>query len=134
MNKIFLVGRLARDPEIRYTGGEDSKAVAKYILAVPRIRKAEENSTTDYFRCSVFNKGAEFAEKYLVKGMKVLVTGKVHFGNYTNKEGQKVYTTDVIVDDQELCESKNAFNEVISLIEDGFRPLTEEEGKDLPFK
>ena len=139
MNKIFLVGRLVRDPEIRYTGGDDSKAIAKYTLAVPRVKKTDDSSKTDYFRCSVFGKGAEFAEKYLVKGMKLLVTGRVHFGSYTNKEGQTVYTTDVLVDDQEMCESKNAFNELVAAIErpaykGDFSELSKEEEENLPFK
>lgn len=101
MNKSFLIGRLTADPDIRQTTGENSTAVARYRLAVDR-----RGEGADFIPCVAFGRGAEFAEKYLKKGMKIAVVGRVQTGSYTNKDGQKVYTTDVIVDEQEFCESK----------------------------
>ena len=108
MNKVILVGRLTRDPEVRYSQGENSTAVARYSLAVDRRFSKNDENSTDFINIVVFGKGAEFAEKYLKKGTKVLVTGRIQTGSYTNKEGQKVYTTDVVAEDQEFAESKNA--------------------------
>ena len=93
MNKVILMGRLTRDPEVRYSQGENSTAIARYTLAVDR-------------RFVAFGRSAEFAEKYFRQGLKVIVTGRIQTGSYTNKEGQKVYTTDVVVEDQEFAESK----------------------------
>ncbi|MBR4581568.1 MAG: single-stranded DNA-binding protein [Lachnospiraceae bacterium] len=108
MNKVILMGRLTRDPEVRYSQGENSTAVARYSLAVDRRFSRNDENSTDFINIVVFGKGAEFAEKYLKKGTKVLVTGRIQTGSYTNKEGQKVYTTDVVAEDQEFAESKNA--------------------------
>lgn len=113
MNTTILMGRLVRDPEIRYTqGGVDSKAIARYTVAVDRRRRsnasADNQPTADFIPCVAFGKSAEFAEKYLKKGMRILVRGSIRTGSYENKDGQKVYTTDVWVDDQEFCESKNS--------------------------
>ena len=106
MNKWLGMGRLTRDPEIR---GEGTSMVARYTLAVDRRFKDNEgNYPTDYINIVVFGKGAEFAEKYLKKGTKVVVTGRIQTGSYTNKDGQKVYTTDIVAEDQEFAESKNA--------------------------
>ena len=109
MNRVILMGRLTRDPEIRYSQGENSTAVARYTLAVDRRfnRNGDEN-TADFIGCVAFGRQAEFAEKYLRKGIKMLVTGRIQTGSYTNKDGVKVYTTDVIVEDHEFAESKNA--------------------------
>ena len=109
MNKVFLMGRLVREPEIRYSTGENATAVGNYTLAVDRgfTRNADEQSA-DFIRCVCFGKGAEFAEKYLHKGTKMVVIGRIQTGSYTNKDGVKVYTTDVIVENQEFAESKNA--------------------------
>lgn len=93
--------------DVRYTGEANDKAVARYILAVDRRYKKDGEQNADFINCTVFGKGAEFAEKYLVKGTEIAVTGRIQTGSYTNKEGQKVYTTDVIVDEQEFAESKN---------------------------
>ena len=108
MNKVILMGRLTRDPNVRYSQGENPTAVARYSLAVDRRFSKNEENSTDFINIVAFGKAGEFAEKYLHKGTKVLVTGRIQTGSYTNKEGQKVYTTDVVAEDQEFCESKNA--------------------------
>ena len=109
MNKVILMGRLTRDPEVRYSQGESATAIARYTLAVDRRfnRNNDENSA-DFIGCVAFGRSAEFAERYLRKGTKVVVTGRIQTGSYTNKDGVKVYTTDVVVEDQEFAESKNA--------------------------
>ena len=111
MNKVILMGRLTRDPDIRYTQGDNSMAVARYTLAVDRRMRrdsADGQQTADFIGCVAFGKSAEFAERYLHQGTKLVVTGRIQTGSYTNKDGQKVYTTDVVVEDQEFAESKNA--------------------------
>lgn len=108
MNKVILMGRLTRDPEIRYAQNENGTAVARYSLAVDRRFKRDGDQDADFIGCVVFGKGAEFAEKYLAKGTKIVITGRIQTGSYTNKEGQKVYTTDVVVEEQEFAESKAA--------------------------
>ena len=107
MNKVILMGRLTRDPEVRYSQGEQVMAVARYILAVDRRGKNQENSA-DFIQCVAFGKAGEFAERYLHKGTKIVLTGRIQTRSYTNKEGQRVYTTDVVAEDQEFAESKNA--------------------------
>jgi single stranded DNA-binding protein (ssb) len=106
MNKVILMGRLTRDPEVRYSSGEGSMAIARYSLAVDRRFKRDGEPTADFINCTVFGKSAEFAEKYFRQGIKIAVTGRIQTGSYTNKEGQRVYTTDVIVEEQEFAESK----------------------------
>lgn len=107
MNRVILMGRLTRDPELRYSQGESAMAIARYTLAVNRGHRREQGDNgADFINCVVFRKGAEFAEKYLHQGTKLLVTGRIRTGSYTNKDGQKVYTTDVIVDEQEFAEKK----------------------------
>ena len=108
MNKVILMGRLTRDPEVRYSQGENSTAIARYTLAVDRRfrRNNDGEQTADFIECVAFGRSAEFAEKYFRQGLKVIVTGRIQTGSYTNKEGQKVYTTDVVVEDQEFAESK----------------------------
>ena len=112
MNKVILMGRLTRDPNVRYSAGENATAVARYTLAVDRrfTRRIEENNgqNADFISCVAFGKDAEFAEKYLHQGTKIVVTGRIQTGSYTNRDGQKVYTTDVVVEDQEFAESKSA--------------------------
>ena len=103
MNKVILCGRLTKDPEIRYTQGENAMAVARYSLAVDRRGKEKE---ADFINCVCFGKTGEFAEKYLRKGMKILITGRIQTGSYKNKDGQTVYSTDVVVEEHEFCESK----------------------------
>lgn len=107
MNKVILMGRLTRDPEVRYSAGENSTAVARYTLAVDRrFGRRDGEATADFIGCVAFGRSAEFAEKYFRQGLKVVVTGRIQTGSYTNRDGQKVYTTDVVVEDQEFAESK----------------------------
>jgi single-strand DNA-binding protein len=108
MNKVILVGRLTRDPDVRYTGEGNSMAVARYTLAVDRRFKREGEPTADFINCVAFGKSAEFVDKYLHKGTKMVVSGRIQTGSYTNKDNQKVYTTDVIIEEQEFAESKSA--------------------------
>ena len=106
MNKVILVGRLTRDPEVRYTQGENQTAIARYTLAVDRRFKRDGEPTADFINCVVFGKSAEFAEKYFRQGLRVAISGRITTGSYTNKDGIKVYTTEVTVEDQEFAESK----------------------------
>lgn len=108
MNKVILMGRLTKEPEVRYSSGENVMAVARYTLAVDRRMKREEEGTADFIGCVAFGKAAEFAEQYFHKGIKILVTGRIQTGSYTNKDGNKVYTTEVVVEEQEFAESKAA--------------------------
>ena len=108
MNKVILIGRLTRDPEVRYTQGDNAMAIARYSLAVDRRFKRDGEPDADFINCVAFGKSGEFAEKYLKKGTKVAVVGRIQTGSYTNKDGQKVYTTDVVVEEQEFAESKNS--------------------------
>ena len=109
MNKVILMGRLTRDPDVRYSAGENSTAVARYTLAVDRrFRRDVDSATADFIGCVAFGRQAEFAEKYLRQGTKIAITGRIQTGSYTNRQGQKVYTTDVVVEEQEFAESKNA--------------------------
>ena len=118
MNKVVLIGRLTRDPEIRYSQGEQAIAVARSTLAVDRrFRRDSESQTADFIGCVAFGRQAEFAEKYFRKGTKIAVTGRIQTGSYTNREGQKVYTTDVVIEEQEFAESKAAS------AESGFHPM-----------
>ena len=108
MNKVILMGRLTRDPDVRWTQGPEQSAVARYTLAVNRRFQKEGGATADFIGCVAFGRQAEFAEKYLRQGTKIAITGRIQTGSYTNREGQKVYTTDVVVEEQEFAESKNA--------------------------
>jgi single-strand DNA-binding protein len=108
MNKVVLMGRLTRDPEVRYSAGENSLAIARYTLAVDRRFKRDGEASADFISCVVFGKSAEFAEKYFRQGIKIAVSGRIQTGSYTNRDGNKVYTTEVVVEDQEFAESKNA--------------------------
>ena len=111
MNKVILMGRLVRDPEVRYTQAENPMAVSRYTLAIDRtgIKKKEgdQKPETDFINCIAFGKSGEFAEKYFHRGLRVLVSGRIQTGSYVNKDGNKVYTTDVIVEEQEFADSKN---------------------------
>ena len=110
MNKVILMGRLTRDPEVRYSQGESATAVARFTLAVDR-RFRRDDASTDFIGCVAFGRNAEFIEKYFRQGTKALITGRIQTGSYTNRDGQKVYTTDVVVEDQEFAESKNSQGE-----------------------
>ena len=110
MNKVILCGRLTRDPEVRYSQGAEPMAIARYTLAVDRRRGRSNDpneQSADFISIVAFGKAGEFAEKYLKKGTKMLITGRIQTGSYTNKDGVKVYTTEVVVEDQEFAESKN---------------------------
>lgn len=110
MNNVSLVGRLVRDPEVRY-GQNESVSVAKFSLAVERKWKRDGEPTVDFINCTVFGKSAEFTEKYLRKGMRVAITGRIQTGSYKNKDGQTVFTTEIIVESQEIAQSKSESNE-----------------------
>lgn len=137
MNKCILMGRLTRDPEVRYSAGDNSTTIARYTLAVDR---KDREQGADFINIIAFGKSGEFAEKYLHKGTKILVTGRIQTGSYTNKDGQKVYTTDVVVEEQEFAESKNASNNTSDnpsgrppMANDGFMNIPEGIDEDLPF-
>lgn len=106
MNKIILLGRLCRDPEVRYSQGENSMAIARFTLAVNRRYKRENEPEADFFNCTAFGKQAEFVQNYLKQASKILVTGRVQNDNYTNKEGQKVYSVQIMAEELEFAESK----------------------------
>ena len=113
MNRVILMGRLTRDPEVRYSQGERAMAIARYTLAVDRRGRRSQNQdgneqTADFIPCVAFDRAGEFAEKYFHQGMRVLISGRIQTGSYVNREGQKVYTTEVIIDDQEFADSKGA--------------------------
>ncbi|MBQ9342172.1 MAG: single-stranded DNA-binding protein [Lachnospiraceae bacterium] len=141
MNKVILMGRLTRDPEVRYTGGESS-AVARYTLAVDRRFKKEGGDTADFIQCVAFGKSGEFAEKYFKKGTKVVVEGRIQTGSY-EKDGQRIYTTDVVVEQQEFAESKASSSESAGNVEhqpapssavgDGFQNIPDAVEAELPF-
>lgn len=135
MNLIILCGRLTRDPEIRYT--ESNKAVANFTLAVDRRFTREGDPTADFFNCVAFGKTAEFVEKYLKKGVKMIVTGSIQNDNYTNKEGQTVYSVQIIASELEFAESKNAQNsrqQEEPASGDGFMNMPAGIDDELPFK
>ena len=138
MNKVILIGRLTKDPEVRYSAGENSMAIGRYTLAIDRPKKDGEDAGADFINCVTFGKRAEFAEKYFFKGMKVAVTGRIQTGSYTNKDGVKVYTTDVMVDEQEFCESKKnetttAPAATMNIPEDEFMSIPDGIDEELPF-
>ncbi len=114
MNKVILMGRLTRDPEVRYSQGDNSMAIARYTLAVDRrfSRNNGDEQTADFIGCVAFGRAGEFAEKYFRKGTKIAITGRIQTGSYTNRDGVKVYTTDVVVEEQEFAESKNSSGSV----------------------
>lgn len=136
MNKVILMGRLTREPEVRYSG---ETAVARYSLAVDRKYKKDGEATADFISCVAFGKSGEFVEKYLKKGMKIAVTGRIQTGSYTNKDGVKVYTTDVIVEEHEFCESKVSGTQDSSNVptfapgDDGFINIPDGIEEELPF-
>lgn len=139
MNKAVLMGRLTRDPEVRYTQGNEPMAVARYTLAVDRRYKREGEQTADFISCIAFGKNGEFVNKYLSKGMKIAVSGHIQTGSYTNKDGIKVYTTDVIVDEHEFAESKasaqntQSNNSQPQTYEEGFMSVPDDVEENLPF-
>lgn len=108
MNKVILMGRLTKDPDVRYTTGENPLAIARYTLAVDRRFHKDGEATADFISCVVFGRAAEFAEKYFRQGLKITISGRIQTGSYTNREGQKVYTTEIVVEEQEFAESKSS--------------------------
>ena len=109
MNKALLAGRLTRDPEMKYSTGTNATAITRFSIAVSRkFKNAEGNYESDFINCVAFGRAGEFAERYFHKGTKIAVTGRIQTGSYTNKDGAKVYTTDIVVEEQEFAESKNA--------------------------
>lgn len=108
MNKVILMGRLTRDPEVRYSQGDNATAIARFTLAVDRRIKRDNEASVDYINCVSFGRSAEFAEKYFHKGTKIAIVGRIQTGSYTNKDGQKVYTTDIVIEEQDFAESKAA--------------------------
>ena len=144
MNKVILMGRLTRDPEVRYSAGDNAMAIARFSLAVDRRRRANggaDEQTADFINCVSFGRQAEFAEKYLRKGTKLVVTGRIQTGSYTNKDGVRVYTTDVVVEEQEFAESKgNSDNSGFTASApmpqsagDGFMNIPDGIDEELPF-
>lgn len=143
MNKVILMGRLTRDPEVRYSQAAEPLAIARYTLAVDRRFQRRDNSgneqNADFISCIAFGKNAEFAEKYLKQGTKIAIVGRIQTGSYTNKDGNKVYTTDVVVEEHEFCESRQGGN-----TQDSPKPMPADAGfmdipsgltgADLPFK
>lgn len=141
MNKVILMGRLTRDPEVRYSQGENSMAIARFSLAVDRRRQQnQEGQTADFIGCVAFGRLGEFTEKYLHKGTKVLLTGRIQTGSYDNKDGVKVYTTDVVAEEIEFAESKGGGNSNAGQTapppatdSDGFMNLPDGIDEELPF-
>lgn len=141
MNKVILMGRLTRDPEVRYSQGANATAIARYTLAVDRRFHREGEATADFINCVAFGKSGEFAERYFRQGTRIVVTGRIQTGSYTNKDGQKVYTTDVIVEDQEFAESKgngtpttnSNTNNTKPNNDVGFQPIPVDVDTELPF-
>ena len=138
MNKVILMGRLVADPEVRYSQSDNPLAVARYRLAVDRRFKREgDEQTADFISCVAIGKNGEFAEKYLRKGMKIAVSGRIQTGSYTNKDGVKVYTTDVIVEEHDFCESKtssdNSGRPEPATYNDGFMNIPDSIDDEIPF-
>ena len=136
MNRFIGIGRLVRDPEIRYTTGENQTAVARYTLAIDRRFKRDGEQSADFINCVAFGKQGEFVEKYLHKGMKIAVEGRVQTGSY-EKDGRKVYTTDIVVENHEFCESKklgeHAQETGDGYSDEGFMPIPGDTQEQLPF-
>lgn len=136
VNKVILMGRLTRDPEVRYSAGDNSTAVARYTLAVNRRFKRDNEPTADFIPCVAFGKAAEFAEKWFRQGMQVAISGRIQTGSYTNREGRKVYTTEVVLEEQEFAESKRDGNAPVPQpadAGDGFMNIPDGIEDNIPF-
>ena len=138
MNRFTGIGRLTKDPDVRYTAGEKPLCIARYTLACDRISKKEGHPTADFISCVAMGSQGEFAEKYLRKGMKIGVEGRIQTGSYTNKDGQKVYTTDIVVEAHDFCESKGTASGYEHAPQndndaDGFIPIGDIPDEELPF-
>ena len=138
MNKVILIGRLVRNPEVKYTTGEKKTAIASFSLAVDRKFKQDNQPNADFINCKAFGKTGEVVEKYVHKGSKIGVTGRIQTGNYTNKDGVKVYTTDIMVEEIEFLDSKSASanNETGSLPtgNEDFMKINDSIDEELPFR
>lgn len=135
MNKVCLMGRLTRNPEVRYSNGENSLVVARWTLAVDRRFHRDGEATADFISCVAFGKAAEHAEKYYKQGMRIAIVGRIQTGSYTNREGQKVYTTEVVVEEQEFAESKRGSSPQPAPQQDAdeFMNIPEGIDEELPF-
>lgn len=144
MNKVILMGRLTRDPEVRYSQGENPLAIARYTLAVDRRHSRGNNGddpNADFINCVAFGRNGDFAERYLRKGLKIAITGHIQTGSYTNKDGVKVYTTEVVVEEHEFAESRNANTDngtsgsysSNGAADDGFMNIPDDIDEELPF-
>ena len=144
MNKVILMGRLTRDPEVRYSTGENATAIARFSIAVDRrFRRGGDNAEADFFNCTAFGRQGEFVEKYLKKGTKILLSGRIQNDNYTNRDGQKVQAVQIIAEEIEFAESKNASaggyarseapERASAPANDGFMNLPESGDEELPF-
>ena len=137
MNKVVLMGRLTRDPDVRYSQGETPLAIARYTLAVDRRFKRNGEQDADFINCVAFGRTAEFAEKYLKQGTKMVVSGRIQTGSYTNRDGVKDYTTEVVIEEQEFTESKAAAAQNSSMgvpqPSDGFMNIPDGLEEELPF-
>lgn len=135
MNKVILLSRLTKDPEVRYTQGDNSKAIASFSVAVNRKFKRENEPEADFFNCTAFGNQAQFVEKYLKKGTKILLSGRVQNDNYTNKEGQKVYSVKILVEEIEFAESKSsdAGTQQATPDNNGFMNIPDGLQEELPF-
>lgn len=131
MNKWTGMGRLVRDPEVKYTQGSKPMCVARFTLAVNRKYKQQDGQTADFISCIAFGKNGEFAEKYLKQGVKIVVSGRIQTGSYTNKDGAKIHTTDVVIEEQEFAESKST-NETLSASSKP-QPQPQEEPQQMSF-
>ena len=142
MNKVILMGRLTKDPEIRYTQGDEPMCIARYTLAVDRrYHRQNDDQTADFIRCVAFGRQGEFAEKYLHQGTKIVVSGRIQTGSYTKNDGTRVYTTDVVIEEQDFAESKAAGQQSSDQTpppaptdEDGFMSIPDGIDDELPFK
>lgn len=139
MNKVILMGRLTRDAEVRYSQGENASAVARFSLAVDRRFQRDGEQTADFINCVAFGKTAEFLERFGRKGTKFVIEGRIQTGSYTNKDGQKVYTTDVVIEQVEFAESKGSGDSAsapsapTSAPEEGFMNIPDGIDEELPF-
>lgn len=144
MNKVILMGRLTRDPELRYSAGENATAIARFSIAVDRrFRKGGDGAEADFFNCTAFGRQGEFVEKYLKKGTKILLSGRIQNDNYTNRDGQKVNAVQIIAEEIEFAESRGASggqepaesqSRASMPVNDGFMNLPDSSDEDLPFK
>lgn len=141
MNKVVLMGRLTRDPECRYSQGQNPTCIARYTLAVDRRFKKDGQQSADFISCMAFGKSGEFAQKYFHKGIKITISGRIQTGSYVNKDGRKVYTTDVVIEEQEFAESKAASQQEPEMqpskdpdaAADGFMEIPDGIDEELPF-